>query len=56
MTHLHFGLLVFPKVQQLDLTAPYEVFAQVPGASVHLIWRTRRCSRSSAGRPSASAS
>ena len=26
------GLLVFPKVQQLDLTGPYEVFASIPGA------------------------
>lgn len=34
------GLLVFPRVQQLDLTGPYEVFASLPGAEVHLIWRT----------------
>ena len=31
-TPLQFGLLVFPKVQQLDLTGPYEVFATWPGA------------------------
>lgn len=36
---LHIGLLVFPKVQQLDLTGPYEVFATVPGVTVHLIWK-----------------
>lgn len=34
---LSFGLLVFPDVQQLDLTAPYEIFASAPGATVHLI-------------------
>lgn len=33
------GLLTFPNVQQLDLTAPYEVFASVPGARVHLLWK-----------------
>jgi len=38
---LHFGLLVFPRVQQLDLTGPYEVFATVPDAKVHLIWKDR---------------
>lgn len=36
---LHIGLLVFPKVQQLDLTGPFEVFATVPGVTVHLIWK-----------------
>jgi cyclohexyl-isocyanide hydratase len=38
---LQFGLLVFPGVQQLDLTAPYDVFALVPDAKVHLIWKDR---------------
>ena len=40
MTKLSIGVLVFPKVQQLDLTGPYEVFASIPGAEVHLIWKT----------------
>ncbi len=34
------GLLVFPRVQQLDLTGPYEVFASVPGTRVELVGRT----------------
>jgi cyclohexyl-isocyanide hydratase len=37
---LHIGLLVFPKVQQLDLTGPYDVFATIPGVTVHLVWKT----------------
>lgn len=36
---LSIGLLCFPGVQQLDLTAPYEVFAALPEARVHLIWK-----------------
>ncbi|MDL2409126.1 DJ-1/PfpI family protein [Rhizobium calliandrae] len=36
---IHFGLLVFPGIQQLDLTAPYEIFASTEGAEVHLIWK-----------------
>ena len=39
MTALTIGFLVFPKVQQLDLTGPYEVFASIPGADVRLIWK-----------------
>jgi cyclohexyl-isocyanide hydratase len=37
----HIGILVFPGVQQLDLTGPYEVFASLPGTKVHLIWKDR---------------
>jgi cyclohexyl-isocyanide hydratase len=39
MTELRIGILVFPNVQQLDLTGPYEVFASLPGAQVRLIWK-----------------
>ena len=38
-TPLQIGLLVFPKVTQLDLTGPLQVFSSVPGAKVHLIWK-----------------
>jgi len=34
---LHVGLVLFPRLTQLDLTGPYEVLARVPGATVHLI-------------------
>ena len=37
---MQIGFLVFPKVQQLDITGPYEVFASWPGARVRLVWRT----------------
>jgi cyclohexyl-isocyanide hydratase len=36
---LQIGLVIFPKVTQLDLTGPLQVFAAVPNASVHLIWK-----------------
>lgn len=36
---LAIGILVFPRVQQLDLTGPYEVFASAPDTQVHLIWK-----------------
>ena len=40
MTTVHIGLLLFPRLTQLDLTGPFEVFAKMPGASVHLLWKT----------------
>ncbi|MEH3147553.1 MAG: DJ-1/PfpI family protein [Methylobacterium frigidaeris] len=34
------GILVFPQVQQLDLTGPYEVFASAAGVQVDLVGKT----------------
>jgi len=36
---LQIGLVLFPKVTQLDFTGPLQVFSSVPGATVHLIWK-----------------
>src|ERR1700759_1813445 len=36
---LQIGFLLFPQVQQLDLTGPYDVLASLPDVQVHLIWR-----------------
>jgi cyclohexyl-isocyanide hydratase len=36
---LQIGLLIFPKLTQLDLTGPVQVFSSVPGAKLHLIWK-----------------
>lgn len=33
------GIVVFPSVQQLDVTGPYEVFASSPNIDVQLIWK-----------------
>jgi len=38
---LQIGFLVFPQVQQLDLTGPHDVLASLPGATTHLVWKTR---------------
>ena len=46
---MQFGLLVFPNVQQLDLTGPYEVFASWPQARVRLVAKTLEPVRSSTG-------
>lgn len=46
---LHIGLLLFPNLQQLDLTGPYDVFASLPEVTVHLIWKNREPITSSTG-------
>ena len=45
------AFLVFPNVQQLDLTGPYEVFASLPGTRIHLVWKRREQVTSSTGLP-----
>lgn len=36
---LQIGLLLFPKVTQLDLTGPVQVFCSLPDARVQLVWK-----------------
>ena len=43
------GFLLFPGLTQLDLTGPYEVLARLPGAELHLIWKTLEPVRSEHG-------
>ena len=45
----HIGILVFPMVQQLDLTGPFEVFSTWPEARVDLVWKTTEPLVSSTG-------
>lgn len=40
MTATRIGLLLFPRMTQLDLTGPFEVFTRMPGAEVLLLWKT----------------
>jgi cyclohexyl-isocyanide hydratase len=37
----HIGMLLYPGLTQLDLTGPFEVLHRIPGAEVHLLWKTR---------------
>jgi putative intracellular protease/amidase len=40
MTERLVGMLIFPRLTQLDMTGPYEVLARVPNTKVHLIAKT----------------
>lgn len=46
---LQIGFLLFPRVQQLDLTGPYDVLASMPDTSARLVWKTRGPITSSTG-------
>lgn len=39
-TPCHIGFLLFPQVTQLDLTGPAQILGRVPGAQVHLLWKS----------------
>ncbi len=38
-SQLEIGLLLFPKLTQLDLAGPMEVFTRIPNTNVHLVWK-----------------
>ena len=37
---MQIGLVLFPRLTQLDLTGPFEVFARIPDAKVHVVWKS----------------
>jgi cyclohexyl-isocyanide hydratase len=46
---LQIGMLLFPRLTQLDLTGPFEVLHRVPGARVHLLWKDLEPVRAESG-------
>jgi cyclohexyl-isocyanide hydratase len=42
-------MLLYPRLTQLDLTGPFEVFAMLRDARVHLLWKTREPVESATG-------
>jgi cyclohexyl-isocyanide hydratase len=36
---LQIGMLLFPRLTQLDFTGPFEVMHRIPGAQTHVIWK-----------------
>ncbi|NMY06483.1 DJ-1/PfpI family protein [Pseudomonas sp. WS 5059] len=46
---LQIGFVLFPGIQQLDLTGPYDVLASLPDVKLHLIWKDLAPITSSSG-------
>ena len=37
---LQVGILIYPELDQLDFTGPFEVLTRMPNSTVHLLWKT----------------
>lgn len=37
---MHVAMLLYPRLTQLDLTGPFEVFKRMPGVTVDLVWKS----------------
>jgi cyclohexyl-isocyanide hydratase len=46
---IEIGLLLFPRLTQLDMTGPYEVLSRIPGARVRLVAKTPEPVRADTG-------
>jgi cyclohexyl-isocyanide hydratase len=46
---LQIGALIFPGVDQIDFTGPFEVFSRLPGANYHVIAKDRKPIRDARG-------
>jgi len=39
--HLTIGALIFPRMDQIDLTGPFEVLSRIPNSTIHVIAKTK---------------
>lgn len=46
---LHIGMLLYPGLTQLDLTAPFELLHRIPDSEVHLVWKDTAPVRADSG-------
>jgi cyclohexyl-isocyanide hydratase len=48
-THLQIGSLIFPEIDQSDLTGPFEVLSRIPGSTYHVIAKKKAPLRDACG-------
>src|SRR5688572_14084520 len=39
--HIQIGSILFPRLDQIDLTGPFEVLSAIPNSTIHVIAKTR---------------
>jgi cyclohexyl-isocyanide hydratase len=39
--HLDIGAIIYPRMDQLDFTGPFEVLSRLPGATFHVLWKEK---------------
>jgi cyclohexyl-isocyanide hydratase len=37
--HLNMGAIVFPRMNQIDFTGPFEVLSRIPNSTFHVLWK-----------------
>jgi cyclohexyl-isocyanide hydratase len=47
--HLEIGAIIFPGIDQLDFTGPFEVLARIPESTFHVLWKDREPVRDARG-------
>ena len=38
---MNIGIIIFPRMDQIDFTGPFEVLSRVPGAAIHVLWKEK---------------
>jgi cyclohexyl-isocyanide hydratase len=49
MDGLEIGAIVFPRMDQIDITGPYEVLSRIPGACFQVRWKDKMPARDMKG-------
>ena len=39
--HLNIGAIIFPRLDQADFTAPFEVLSRLPNSTFHVLWKEK---------------
>ena len=39
--HLDIGAIIFPRMDQIDLTGPFEVLSRIPNSTFHIVWKEK---------------
>jgi cyclohexyl-isocyanide hydratase len=47
--HIRVGAVIFPNMDQIDLTGPYSVLSRLPNASFQLVWKDKHVVRDHSG-------
>src|ERR1035441_10008881 len=45
MDPIEIGAIVFPRMDQMDFTGPFEVLSRIPGARFHVLWKDKAPAR-----------
>ena len=40
--HLNVGAVIFPEMDQIDFTGPFEVLSRLPDSTFHVLWKEKK--------------